>query len=196
MCRVIIFDLDGTLADDVEVHLEAWKRAMEELGRKVSQEELEAYRRSVGKSLKDILKDIYGEIDEDFYRRVREAKNRHFRELIGKVKPIVGREILEKLRERYKLALFTSTNKNTALLLLKTLGIDDLFDVIVTADDVKRAKPDPEGLLKALERSGCRDGIFVGDTKYDEETAHRAGMGFIHVKEFLKSWEGLMDEDI
>ena len=192
MCKAIIFDLDGTLVNDVEVHLEAWKKAMEDLGRRPTEEEVEAYRRAVGKSLKDILRDIYGEVDEDFYQRVRELKNKHFRELIGKVRPIIKRDVLEELKKGYKLAVFTSTNAQTARDLLRAAKIEDLFDAIVTADDVERAKPDPEGLLIAMRRLGCEDAIFVGDTVFDEETARRAGVRFIHVKEFLRTWRSLL----
>ncbi len=192
MCRAIIFDLDGTLVDDVDVHLEAWKRAMEELGMPPRKEEIEAYRKAVGKSLRDILEDIYGKIDEEFYKKVRELKNKYFKELIENVKPIIDRSVLEVLKKRYKLAVFTSTNSQTARDLLKAIDVEDLFDVVVTADDVTKAKPDPEGIRVVLDRLGCREAIFIGDTIFDEETAKRAGVKFIHIKEFLRAWKSLL----
>ncbi len=192
MCKVLIFDLDGTLADDVDVHLKAWARAMEEVWRKPSEEELKKYRENVGKSLRDIMKAIYGEIDEKFFERINATKKRHFRELIGEIRPIVPREVLEKLKKHYVLALFTSTNRRTATDILNHLGIHDLFDVIVTADDVRAAKPDPTGVKIILRRTGCGEAIFVGDTIYDEETAKNAGVRFMHVKEFVRSWKLLL----
>ena len=192
MCKLIIFDLDGTLADDIDVHLEAWERAMEEVWQKPTAEELRLYKKYVGRSLRDIMRSIYGEISEELFEKVNTAKKRHFQRLIHKIRPIIPRHVLEELKERYTIALFTSTNRKTALDILQHLKILDLFDIIVTADDVKVAKPDPTGVKKILQISGCKDAILVGDTVYDEETAKNTGIRFIHVKEFVRAWRSLL----
>ena len=192
MCRAIVFDLDGTIVDDIEEHIEAWRRAMEDLGKKVTEREIEIYRENVGKTLYDIMKAIYGEVEREFFERVKKEKTRHFKELIARTRPIIPREILESLKGKYKLVLFTSTTREIAEAILRTHNLIHLFDEMVTADDVKRPKPDPEGLFKAREKTGCEVVAFIGDTKYDEEAARRAGIRFIHIEEFLRSWRSLL----
>ena len=123
MCRAIIFDLDGTIAESVEAHVEAWRRAMEELGRKPSEDEVEKFRKGIGKPLYSIMKDIYGDLDDDFLRKLRMLKNKHFTEVIERVELKVPREVLEKLKEKYRLGIFTSTTRETAKKILEHLGI-------------------------------------------------------------------------
>lgn len=59
--------------------------------------------------------------------------------------------------------------------MLSSHGIADFFEVIVTREDVKKLKPDPEGILLALKRLEARDFFFVGDLVYDSEAAEKAG---------------------
>ncbi len=192
MYEAVIFDLDGTLADSVDLHVEAWRKAMKEIWREPTEEEVRKYRENVGKSLRDIMRAIYGEIDEKVFKGVKERKVRYFREMLHLLRPRIPREILLELKRRYRLGVFTSTNRETARDMLRALGMDGIFEVVVTADDVREAKPDPAGIFEVMRRMGVRKVLYVGDTEYDRIAAERAGVDYMNVEEFVRAWKSLL----
>ncbi|MBI4772843.1 MAG: HAD-IA family hydrolase [Deltaproteobacteria bacterium] len=90
------------------------------------------------------------------------------------------KEVLGYLRERYKTAVVS--NRSTTLAgLLKLHGLNELFDVVVSALDVSRPKPDPEALNKALEafRLTNRQAVYIGDSVIDEQASVQASVSLI-----------------
>jgi phosphoglycolate phosphatase len=69
-------------------------------------------------------------------------------------------------------------------------GIADLVSHVVGREDVRRIKPDPEGMLQLAERHGVEPGaiLFIGDKDGDEKCADQAGTRFMHVKEIGIDW--------
>src|SRR5207245_1033902 len=57
----------------------------------------------------------------------------------------------------------------------------DVFDVLIGGEDLHNLKPDPEGLLIAVERLSVKEAIYVGDTVIDAEAARRANLPFVAV---------------
>ena len=193
MYEAILFDMDGTLVDTVDIHVEAWAKAMRDLGRPVSSEEIKQYKSSVGKTLKDILADIYGrEEAERIYPDVRRLKNMYFISMIGKVKPIILPEVLRELSRRYYIGVVSSSTREAVKAIMEKLGYAPYRSVIISGEDISRGKPDPEGILKALDTLDVEKALYVGDTKYDEEAARRAGVDYMYVEEFLGSWRSLL----
>jgi len=188
----ILFDLDGTIVDSTLAHAEAWARAMEELGKKVSPEEKKRYIELEGQTLEGIMKGLYGDVDPEFLKRLKEAKNRHFREMGDLIKVKIPWEVFEALKKKYKVGVVTSASRDAAKWLLSLANVDDLLDVLITWEDVKEGKPSPEGILKAMERIGTRRVLYVGDTEYDREAARRAGVDYMDVEEFVRSWKSLL----
>ena len=83
---------------------------------------------------------------------------------------------LIKLRELgYKMAVITNTSREAAKLMLSIHGITDFFELIITREDVKKLKPDPEGILLALKMLDEQDFFFVGDLVHDLNAAKKAG---------------------
>jgi len=74
-----------------------------------------------------------------------------------------------------KLGLITNTSKKAAEYMLSMHKLGEYFSVVVTREDVKRFKPEPEGIRLALEKMGEKEFVLVGDTTYDATTAERAG---------------------
>ena len=102
------------------------------------------------------------------------------------VKPYPGaKEVLLTLKNKgIKTALITSKAKEATLYALKTTGLDGLFDCIITASDVKKSKPNPEGALFAMKSLGISDKnqvIMIGDSNYDYLTAKNAKIDFGYV---------------
>jgi pyrophosphatase PpaX len=94
-------------------------------------------------------------------------------------------------REGRRLGVVTSKRRKTVDLAFRVLPIEGFFDAIVTADEVKRHKPDPEPVLVALERLGSApdEAAFVGDSPFDVGAGKAAGVFTIGV-----SWGGIHPE--
>jgi len=104
----------------------------------------------------------------------------HYRDFIPymKIEPYLI-PLLEQVRPTLKTAIVTNRT-DTMPGVMKRFKLEGLFDMVVTALDVKRPKPDPEGLEKVLGRFNlpARSAIYIGDTRLDAEAAQRAGVQF------------------
>jgi len=74
-----------------------------------------------------------------------------------------------------RMGLITNTSREAANRILPIHGIADFFEVVITREDVKKLKPDPEGILLALKRLKSRNFFFVGDLVHDSQAAEKAG---------------------
>jgi HAD superfamily hydrolase (TIGR01549 family) len=119
--------------------------------------------------------------DGDVATLVEHHRELHREELLYLVAAYEGlHELLAHIRMRgMKLGICTNRGRG-AEDLLKQLGIFKDFDTIVTADDVKKHKPDPEGVLQALENINCAasNAVMVGDTTADIGAGKAAGVAF------------------
>lgn len=180
----IIFDLDGTLLDTIEAFYILAKRTGEEFGLTMIREhvyELLNFGRPYWeKVLPDTEKDKQDTIEKLNKRAIQmwpEVMAEH-----ASVFPSV-KTTLEQLKDRgLKLAIVTGSGR-TSLDLLVSAGLDEFFDVIISAEDVKKRKPDPEGLLLCLDKLGAKaeTAIYVGDTTIDMQAARAAGLRSVAV---------------
>ncbi len=100
--------------------------------------------------------------------------------------PVLGRL----KRAGYKMGIVTNTSREAANRILTTHKLKALFDVVVTRNDVKRLKPDPEGVRLALKKLRKQQFVFVGDSVHDSQVAKNAqGMPIIINRRQLKSSE-------
>lgn len=184
-----LFDLDGTLVDSVYQHVLAWKEALDAEG-----VELSVWRihRKIGMSgglfTNILLRETGLEITEDRLKRLHqrhaEAFNRQHTQ--GLVRPLPGaRELLAYLTEQgYPWAIATSGRMETAAHNIAALGVDPSKVPVVTRDQVKHAKPDPDLFLAAAERLGVdiQQSLVIGDSIWDMLAAQRAralGVGLL-----------------
>jgi len=182
MVSAVIFDFDGTLVDSLDVHIRSWKKAFEDLGIELMEEEI---RKRFGKPSATILSEVlptrlHGKIAE-----LTKRKQRYFAEQPTSLKLYPGVEkVLKKLKERgMPLAVATSMNRKGLCASLQNLDIEKYFDVAVTVEDVTKGKPDPEMLLRAAEKLGRKPEscLMVGDSLYDVLAAERASMPIVVV---------------
>lgn len=173
--KVLFFDLDGTLADTTELILATFRDTFAELG--LPQRGDEELLSQIGRPLHLQARDIdEGRAQEifDLYRHLYDVNHdRLAREFPG------VRESLAGLRERgYRLAVVTSKRSHSAYGDLAYYHLMEYFEVVVTADDTARHKPEPEPALKALELLGAQPGeaTYIGDSPYDLRCAHAAGV--------------------
>ena len=183
----VIFDLDGVIADTAIVHHAAWKRLALEMDL--------AFDDAIGERIKGVDRrsslDILLEgapraYSEDEKEALASRKNEYYRQQIETFGPqnlLPGaRHAVESVRRAGLKTALASASRN-APLLLERLGIADLFDYVVDANHISRAKPDPEIFLAAarglgLEPSEC---IGVEDAAAGIASIHAAGMKAIGV---------------
>ena len=178
----VIFDLDGVIADTAVVHHAAWKRLAAEIGI--------AFDDSVGERLKGV--DRRGSLDilleraphaysEDEKEALASRKNDYYRQQIETFGPhnlLPGaRNAVESVRRAGLKTALASASRNASLL-LERLGIADLFDYVVDANRISRAKPDPEIFLAAARGLGMEPSECIGveDAAAGIASIHAAGM--------------------
>ncbi|HUQ06937.1 MAG TPA: HAD family hydrolase [Kofleriaceae bacterium] len=181
----VIFDVDGTLVNSNDAHAHAWVEAFTEADIPSS---FARVRGLIGMGGDKLVAEVAGYDDDD--PRISEIGDRRaeiFRERwLPTVRPLPGaRALVERLRDRgVPIALATSARKDELEGVLDRLGMPDLAEVATSSDDADRSKPDPDIVVAAIERLGLPHDriVMVGDTPYDLEAAHRAGIGLVAVR--------------
>ena len=183
-----LFDLDGTLVDSVYQHVLAWREALESEGIALS---VWRIHRKIGMSgglFTNILMREAGleGIDVERMQRLRVAHASAYRRLSADVRPLPGaRALLGFLSDSgIPWAIATSGRMETAGPVIETLGVDLARVPVVTRDQVRYAKPDPDLFLAAAERLGVpiEMSTVVGDAVWDMLASKRAralGIGLL-----------------
>ena len=181
-----LFDLDGTLIDSVYQHVLAWQEALSAVG--IELPVWQIHRRmgmSGGLFVTALMRETGGELSSDQVSPINQAHNEAYARRRDTVRPLPGaRELLATLTERQvKWAIATSGQATVSRPALKMLGLPDRTP-LVTRDQVRHAKPDPDLFLAAADRIGVDIGsaIVVGDSIWDLLAARRAralGVGLL-----------------
>lgn len=185
MVGAVIFDLDGVLADTEPFSIEAGRMTMKEHGIKLTPEET---KRAFGRTDLDISAHAIKLRNLDLKPEVLvRKKDRIYSGLIkGKLKPMPGvRELLKALKKRgVPFAVASSGTPEKIGATLSELGFDGLFDIIVSASDITKGKPNPEIFLKAAEKIGAKpeNCLVVEDAQAGIEAAKAAGMRCLALK--------------
>ena len=184
---VFLFDLDGTLVDSVYQHVLAWKEALDAEGIALS---VWRIHRKVGMSgglfTNQLLRETGFEIAAERVERLRRLHAEAYRRVAAGIRPLPGsRELLDALSNAgIPWAIATSGRMETARVTLEVLGIDRERTVVITRDQVRYAKPDPDLFVAAAERLGAsiNTAMVVGDSIWDMLAATRCralGVGLL-----------------
>ncbi|TPW26162.1 HAD family hydrolase [Pararhizobium mangrovi] len=182
-----LFDLDGTLIDSVYQHVLSWQEALEEAG--ISLSVWRIHRRigmSGGLFMNALLRETGREISPERVEELQRGHAEAYARRSAKIGPLPGAcELLERLSEMgVPWAIATSGRMETAGTPLRNLGVDPQKTVVVTRDQVRYAKPDPDLFIEAAERLGVdvSETLVVGDSIWDMLAARRAralGIGLL-----------------
>jgi HAD superfamily hydrolase (TIGR01509 family) len=185
MIKAVLWDLDGTLVDSAEFHWQAWRDVMAAEGAPVTYDQ---FVHSFGKRNDLILTGWLGDdVDPDRMRRLGEAKEAHFRELVRAhgIAPLPGvRDWVTRLaNDGWRHAIATSAPRENLETLVDAMDMRPLFDAGIAAEDVTHGKPDPEVFLIAAGRlyAAPQHAIVVEDAPMGIEAGRRAGMRTIGV---------------
>jgi HAD superfamily phosphatase len=186
---LIVFDMDGVLAEVTESYREAIQQTVEHFtGRRPERDLIQQYKNAGGWNndwalSQKIAADWGVEVP---YQTVVDYFNQIFighdgDGLILRESWFPHNGLLERLSARYGLSIFTGRLRYELDYTLRRFAPAIAFDPILCADDVARSKPAPDGLLMIAERNPGRKLIYVGDTVDDARSARAAGVPFIGV---------------
>lgn len=180
----VFFDFDYTLGDATEAIVAGFRYAFEKMG--LPEPEREAVRHTIGMTLEDGYTTLSGDGRSEqraLFRKLYTEKAGPLQVEITKLFPGAA-ELLAALKEAGIPAGVVSTKRtDTLTAVLEARGVRQYLVSLTGGDKVDRPKPDPQGLLAAIQELGLKpeEVLYCGDTLIDAETAHRAGTHFCAV---------------
>ena len=179
MTEAVIFDIDGTLVDSVDLHAQAWQETFRHFGREVP---FPVLRHQIGRGADQLLPLFFSSEElESFGKELEKHRSGLYKRLYlpdVKAFPKV-RELFERIKSDGKLiALASSSAKEEADYYKHLANIEDLVEAEVCSEDVENSKPAPDVFTVALRRIGrdSHDVLVVGDTPYDAEAAAKSNL--------------------
>ncbi|MFZ1517811.1 MAG: HAD family hydrolase [Ignavibacteriaceae bacterium] len=175
----IIFDVDGTLTFTNQLIFNSFNHITKKyLGKSFSDEEIiSLFGPTEDVILKEICKDEYINARKDYYKYYRD--NHDIAQLYDGIKDLV----VDINQAGILLSIFTGKGRTSALITLDEMGITDYFDMIISGDDVKNHKPDPEGINVFLQKHNFSPAevLMIGDAPSDIIAANDAGVDIASV---------------
>lgn len=182
--KCVCFDFDYTLGDSTDAIVAGFRYGLTRLG--WPEPDREAVRATIGYLLEDAYTILTGDADEDHRRAFRPLFTQvaQPRQRTESVLFPGGQELLEALyAQGIKLGLISTKRSDILEDIMKRYGLLEKLSLVIGSDRVTRHKPDPEGLLLALEKLELRreELLFCGDTVLDAGAAQAAGVDFCAV---------------
>lgn len=199
--KAVLFDMDGVLFDSMPAHAKAWHRVMKEYGLSLSEEEAFMHEGRTGASTINIvsLRETGKEVGEEKVKEIYARKSELFNEY-PTARPMPGAwETLQQVKLKHQFIAMVVTGSGQQSLLQR---LDNNFpgiftrDMMVTAADVRKGKPDPEPYLMALQKAHIHpnEAIVIENAPLGVEAAVAAGIFTIAVNTGPLPDEVLLDK--
>ena len=183
-CKLLLFDLDGTLFNTNDVNYNAYNEALSEKNYSL---DYDYYCKECnGRHYKVFLPAILNNDEyliEYVHNRKKELYSKHLDKAIANIHLF---NIAKSLKNEYYLAVVTTASKKNACEILKHFGYLDLFDLVLTNDDISKPKPDPEGFLKAMNyfNVDAKNTIIFEDSETGVKAANKTGATVFIIEKF------------
>lgn len=179
----IIFDCDGTLADTMPAHYEAWVATLARYDMSLDEDRFYALGGWPTRSVAQLLtEECRTAVDPARLADEKESLFESMLHLVLPIEPVVA--IVRESQARLPIAVATGATRHICERILRQIGIADSFRTLVSADDVPRHKPAPDVFLEAARRLGVRPDrcLVYEDTDPGIEAARAANMDFVDVR--------------
>jgi beta-phosphoglucomutase len=192
--KAVIFDFDGVIADSEPCHLAAFNHILAEFGIEITAEQY--YADYLGFTDYELFEDVGQHYKTDYNGRsietLAEQKAEVFQKLIKQTDHLIDnvKEFINKLMKNgVRLAINSGAIRADIEIMLQGSGLENSFEVIVSADDIAKGKPDPQGYLLALKLLNEKSAglltagqcIAIEDSRWGITSAKKAGMQVIAV---------------
>ncbi|MHA1270963.1 MAG: HAD family hydrolase [Candidatus Helarchaeota archaeon] len=204
MVKGFIFDLDGTLINTLSHHVSAFQKAFSDFGYNIDRKIIE---HNMGRTPWDIPRDILfnktlenlSDEEINIIRKIADLKINYYHQTLKSKIPIMNgaKELLSLLKNRrIKLAVCSSTPKLNVYSILKKIKLFHYFDIIITGDNVKVGKPNPQAFNLAVKKLKVNkeECYLIGDSIHDVIASKRAGIKCIAVCTGFHSKDELLKE--
>ena len=181
--RAFIIDIDGTLVDSNELHVDSWDRAFRRFGKQFPREKLRA---QIGKGSDQYLPEFLTPEELDrFGKELDDYRSDLFKkEYLSNVRPFPKvHELFRRIQDDGKRSILASSGKKAdTKYYIDLLKLDDLIEGYVSGDDADSSKPAPDIFAASLQKLGDispAHAVAIGDTRFDIEAAGKAGLSTI-----------------
>jgi HAD superfamily hydrolase (TIGR01509 family) len=179
IARAALFDVDGTLVDNNDLHVEAWHQAFLRFGHAIGPERI---RPQVGKGGDNLLPALLPHLDAAARKEIEDWRSELFkRDYLPRSVPFPGvRALFERLvEEGVRIVLASSSHEAEVKFNIALIGCEDLIHAATSRDEVEHSKPCPdlfEAALAKVAPLGPEEAIVIGDTPWDMKAAARIGI--------------------
>src|SRR5262245_11359524 len=184
----LIFDSDGTLVDTMPLHYRAWQELLQAKGAHFPEA---LFYELAGVPSDKIVEVLNGKFNYDFNPKATALEKeqifiQRYLPQAQPIEPVVA--VAKQYKKRLPMAVATGGILAVVSTALKTIGLADFFDAIVTAEDVKHGKPAPDTFLEAAHRLKVEPAycLVFEDSDLGLEAAKRAGMAAIDIRPVVK----------
>jgi phosphoglycolate phosphatase len=182
--KALIFDFDLTLADSSQGIFQCVNYSLQKLG--YQQVDYNTIKKLIGHSLPETFKLLTGNNIIEEANEFTTLFTKHADEVMNKnttLFPEVFSVLPEYKKHGFQTAIVSTKYRYRIAGILDRDNASHYFDYIIGGEDVKEHKPNPEGLLLAIQKLDVQKSevIYIGDTLIDAETAQRTGVEFIGV---------------
>jgi HAD superfamily hydrolase (TIGR01509 family) len=182
----VIFDVDGTLIDTVDLHAKAWQEAFRKFGAEIDFDEI---RGKIGKGGDNLIPTLLPrDLVERCQEEIEEYRSDLFqRDYLPRATPFPGvRALFERIVADGRKVVLASSAKEAELNFHRNLiGASDLIQAATSKDDVEKSKPCPdifEAALAKVAPLGAEDVVVIGDSPWDVKAAAKLGIRTIGVR--------------